>query len=234
MTEQIQYPKIDLIERDAEIDLMREMSRSVIETGERRVLYFEAGGGLGKTRLLQDYPKIVAQDASRMLVADVIDMYDFENWRPIEIERKIVNSLRLAARSRIAKNDIDAIFLEYKKAYSYYHAIQGVLHVATMQAEGSVILMCLISFQVGSRGDCCLAECMPGLPRVRRMASVVGKHDGNPVTRFFRSKYIHEFTRSVMKVCTQTGLDRNRKSGSNTLIDIGLATSPLPESDLSQ
>src|SRR5262245_17327027 len=99
MTEKSQFPKIDLIERDIEKKLICDSVREVVE-GASRVLYFEARGGLGKTRLLQDYPVIVAQDSLHVLTADTIDMYDFENRKPIEIERKIVDSLKTAAKKQ--------------------------------------------------------------------------------------------------------------------------------------
>src|SRR4051794_24529260 len=105
-----QVPKIYLIDRDKEMELMRKLSREAA-SGENRVLYFEARGGLGKTRLIQDYPKIVERADLRILVADIVDMYDFENRKPIEIERKIVASLKVAALSQdISETELDDIF----------------------------------------------------------------------------------------------------------------------------
>lgn len=140
MTEQSFLPKISLIDRDNEITLLLEKTREVI-AGERRVVYFEARGGLGKTRLLHDYPVLVRNSEGNIpvLVADIIDMYAFENRKPIEFGWRIVNSLIAAAKAHgLADTIIDAIFSQYRYAYDTYHTIRGYSHQATRDAEEGI------------------------------------------------------------------------------------------------
>lgn len=138
MSEGRQYPQIRLVEREKENAKMCELSRAVVNNKTSQILYFQARGGLGKTRLLQEYPRLIQQPPDgqpmELLVADIIDLYDFENWRPIEIERKIVDSLRIAAFNKGISN-FDTIFAEYNRQYKFYQSIRGVSHVAIEKAE---------------------------------------------------------------------------------------------------
>jgi hypothetical protein len=142
MTMQEQILRTDeLIGRETEIEAMRRLSDIVVKTRACHVLYFQAHGGLGKTRLLQEYPKQVDTQALNMLVVDIIDMYDFENRKPIQIERKIVNSLKQAIAGRavpIHTIDPDKIFKEYEQAYDFYRTVRGFSHTATRAAEQNI------------------------------------------------------------------------------------------------
>lgn len=137
MTTDGQFPKTRrLIDRDAEMDLMREVSQLVTDTGKSCVLYLEARGGLGKTRLLKEYRQIVGESSRQMLVSDIVDMYDFENRKPIEVERKLVNSLKKEARQQQMTDElIDKIFHDYEHKYGLYSAIRGFSHESTRRAE---------------------------------------------------------------------------------------------------
>jgi len=134
-----QFPKIELIDRDIEQNEIRELANSVAAMGTSRVLYFRANGGLGKTRLLQESKQIIAQQQPHMLVSDIIDMYDFENRKPIKIERKLVDSLkREYSQKKLPEEQIAQIFSEYEEKYDYFHKIRGVSDQATREAESKI------------------------------------------------------------------------------------------------
>lgn len=83
--------------RDAQKALLREWAAAVA-TGEGcRALYFEATGGLGKTRLLQCLPEIIAASCPAARVAPIVDLYDFEHRSAEAIERRLIDGL--AART---------------------------------------------------------------------------------------------------------------------------------------
>lgn len=58
-----------------------------------RLLSVEAGGGLGKTRLLQCFPEIVRATCPEVRVAPIVDLYDFENRSAEAIEARLIAGL---------------------------------------------------------------------------------------------------------------------------------------------
>lgn len=140
MTEQLQLPRIDLVERDEEITLLRDTTQEVI-AGALRAVYIEARGGLGKTRLLQDYPKLIRNVEGKplVLVAKLIDMYRFEYRKPIEFGRHIVDSLIEAEYpDGLDKAQLEHFFVAYNEAYNKYHTIRGTSQESSRTAELSI------------------------------------------------------------------------------------------------
>jgi hypothetical protein len=83
--------------REAQKALLREWAAAVAADGGCRALYVEATGGLGKTRLLQCLPEIIAASCPGARVAPIVDLYDFEHRSAEAIERRLIDGL--AARS---------------------------------------------------------------------------------------------------------------------------------------
>ena len=69
-------------------------SREIAAEKRCRVLVIEAAGGLGKTRLLEDYPLIVQASCPELRIARIIDLYDFANRSPDAIEQRLIAGLQ--------------------------------------------------------------------------------------------------------------------------------------------
>jgi hypothetical protein len=128
-----------LIDRDAEMNEIRRLADAAVHSGTCRVLYFRANGGLGKTRLLKESKSIIAKDLPQMLVSDIVDMYDFENRKPLEIERKLVDSLKREARQQgMTDEEFEDFFEDYTYKYVFFENIRGFSHKATREAEKNI------------------------------------------------------------------------------------------------
>lgn len=73
--------------------LLREITSRIVTKPHCQVLYFEAPGGLGKTRLLEYYPALVQVEHPELRICPIVDLYSFENRDPAEIEHKLVLGL---------------------------------------------------------------------------------------------------------------------------------------------
>lgn len=133
----------DYIGRDDAKTLLGAATRAVIADPTCCVLYFEGGGGLGKTRLLQLAPDIVRSvlgnggDAVRY--AALIDFYSFENRDPLEIERRLVEGLQQTPGTsqphRLLGGDVQAAFANYHDAYTRYVQAQESRNAARIEQE---------------------------------------------------------------------------------------------------
>jgi hypothetical protein len=84
-----------------------------------QVLLFEAGGGLGKTRLLDGYPTLVALYCPTIRIGPIIDLYDFEHRSATAIEERLIRGLRqTSAREwyRLPPTLVDEAFADYGAA----------------------------------------------------------------------------------------------------------------------
>jgi hypothetical protein len=124
----------DYIGREAIKERLQRASQQAITEARCRVLYFEAEGGLGKTRLLQLYPQIVQEasagtiDAFRQVrVAQLVDFYSFQNRDPNVIERQLIEGLKQSAALewyRLPAAQVDAAFARYTEQQREYERLQ--------------------------------------------------------------------------------------------------------------
>jgi hypothetical protein len=122
----------DYIGREAIKSRLHRASQRAIDNAGCHVLYFEAEGGLGKTRLLQLYPLILqeqgAADAyARMRVAQLVDFYSFQNRDPNVIEQQLIDGLKQSAAAewyRLPAAQVDAAFAPYAEQLHEYERAQ--------------------------------------------------------------------------------------------------------------
>ncbi|NJL54962.1 hypothetical protein HC928_07075, partial [bacterium] len=118
----------EYVGRSKEKDLLISQTRYInasIQSG-CRVIYFEGDGGLGKTRLLQEYPAIVKAQASDIdiRVAAIIDFYEFVNSNPEVIETSLIKGLKYSSNTEqqwycLPDAEVDDAFQSYTV---YYHS----------------------------------------------------------------------------------------------------------------
>lgn len=119
------FPRVSYVGRSSQKELLQRWSTSLDQQAGCRVLYFQAGGGLGKTWLLNSYPAIIEPAGLRLAIADIIDFYNFENRNPNVIERKLLDSLKHAAGRpdnwyHLPAARVDAVFQPYYDFFSEY------------------------------------------------------------------------------------------------------------------
>lgn len=111
------------IGRQIQKEALRFWSQSIAATARCRALSIEAAGGLGKTRLLEDYPAIVREVCPTIRVARIIDLYDFANRSPDEIEQRLIAGLRQTDSyewHRLPAERVAAAFAEYSQVQRAY------------------------------------------------------------------------------------------------------------------
>jgi hypothetical protein len=121
MTTRGQERSESYIGRDAEKALLLEATDEIVNVLSCRAIYFEAAGGLGKTRLLEHYPTLIRDNYPKVCVAQIVDLYDPENRNPIEIERKLIDGLVADWREAgPAREQIKETFGDYYTALDSY------------------------------------------------------------------------------------------------------------------
>jgi tetratricopeptide (TPR) repeat protein len=78
---------------------MATIKRAIRDTGSRRILYFVAGGGMGKTRLLEE----VGQIQKPILCPPIIDLYHQQNHSPGGLRQAIIEGLGTSSFPRYEK-----------------------------------------------------------------------------------------------------------------------------------
>lgn len=124
------------IGRQKQKELLRECSHQVINEPCCRVLYFDAAGGLGKTRMLSLYPEIIlteypddAETLNRLRVARIVDFYHYESRDPNIIEEHLINGLKQETpdeTTRIPAAQVEVIFQPYEDASEAYRRTQEI------------------------------------------------------------------------------------------------------------
>lgn len=109
-----------------------------------RALYVRDEGGLGKTRLLDLAPHIIEHESGlpdtilrRLLIAEPIDFYSYENRRPIAIEQHLIDGLTAADSGqafRAPRADIDRWFAAYDEARAQYVRAEATNSLREMEA----------------------------------------------------------------------------------------------------
>ncbi len=83
--------RLDLIGREKEKEII---NQALGQKQRLRVLYFKGLGGIGKTSLLQYISRFFSQDTSPdYLYTGLIDLYDYDNHSPSNLEGVILNGL---------------------------------------------------------------------------------------------------------------------------------------------
>ncbi len=115
------------IGREDEKNLLRTYTRQILEQPHCRALYFQAGGGLGKTHLLLYYPDIIAtdnkQDTTRLRIAQLVDFYSFESRNPTVIEQRLIDGLKQTEQHewyRLSPSQVDTAFANYTAVLKEY------------------------------------------------------------------------------------------------------------------
>lgn len=80
----------NLVGRQKELDRIK---KCLYARGDRHFLYYYAGGGLGKTRLLEEVQRLVAEAGSEYASTGIIDLYHTDTHATSDVERIIVNGL---------------------------------------------------------------------------------------------------------------------------------------------
>lgn len=121
------------IGREDEKRLLRTYTRQIMEQPYCRALYFQAGGGLGKTHLLLHYPGIIADDSeqvtTRLRIARLVDFYNFESRNPTVIEQRLIDGLKQTEQQewyRLPAPQVDAAFADYAAALQEYRRIREI------------------------------------------------------------------------------------------------------------
>jgi tetratricopeptide (TPR) repeat protein len=128
----------EYIGREEEKDLLRHYARRIIRESRCYALYFEAGGGLGKTRLQELFPQILEEvpaidDAlahGRLCVAGIVDFYSFESRNPNVMEQRLIAGLKRVDMIhnssdadewyRLPAEQVDEAFVFYYQALDAY------------------------------------------------------------------------------------------------------------------
>jgi tetratricopeptide (TPR) repeat protein len=121
------------IGREVHKTLLRTYTARVAEEERCYVLYFEAQGGLGKTRLLQLYPQVLEDQHTSLppvsrdvRVCQIVDFYSFQNRDPVVIERQLIDGLKQSEAAewyRLPAEQVDSIFgLYFMRLIDYQQA----------------------------------------------------------------------------------------------------------------
>jgi tetratricopeptide (TPR) repeat protein len=115
------------IGRESQKELLRQWTQTVTQEPRCAVLCFLAGGGLGKTRLLEHYPWLAKAVSSTLRWAGIIDLYDYESRSPDVIERKLIDGLHTIPPGlpQIPSEAITAAFQEHARLYEEYVQVRG-------------------------------------------------------------------------------------------------------------
>lgn len=111
-------------------------SREIATEKRCRALVIEAAGGLGKTRLLEDYPLIVQANCPELRIARIIDLYDFANRSPDAIEQRLIAGLQQSQDDqwyRLAPDEFATCFQSYLQAYTAYVQARAAANDAQLQ-----------------------------------------------------------------------------------------------------
>ncbi len=120
------------IGREDQKNLLRAYTRQILEQPCCRALYFQAGGGLGKTHLLLHYPQIVdniGQDIRRLRIANLVDFYSFETRNPTVIEERLIDGLKQTDQRewyRLPAPQVDESFTDYSAALQEYRRTREI------------------------------------------------------------------------------------------------------------
>lgn len=82
--------RIRMVGRQDELERLR---RCLHARGERHILYYWAGGGLGKTRLLEELQRMVEKAGPGYHSTGIIDLYHTDTHSTSDVERAIVEGL---------------------------------------------------------------------------------------------------------------------------------------------
>lgn len=118
----------EYVGRHEEIRLLLETAKQVANAPICRALYFEAQGGLGKTRLLEDSPQLIKMVSRNFFTSDLVDMYDYANRETTWIERRLVLGLRQQhpqQTDRLPRTVVDQYFRAYYETYEQYTSNQS-------------------------------------------------------------------------------------------------------------
>lgn len=86
-------------------------------------IYIEAQGGLGKTRLLEDCPTIIAEAFPEIRAPAMIDIYDYANHNTTRIEYQLVQGLQAEYPGqpfRLPEDQVRRFFDRYDTLYAHY------------------------------------------------------------------------------------------------------------------
>lgn len=119
------FPRISHVGHTKQKKLLQYWSVAFADEPRCHALYFQAGGGLGKTWLLNSYPEIVQAVAPDLRIAAIIDFYNFENRNPHVIESKLIQSLKKAPEQAqpwycLPAQQVDIAFKAYTEFYRRY------------------------------------------------------------------------------------------------------------------
>jgi hypothetical protein len=91
-----------------------------------RAIYIEARGGMGKTRLLQEYPLLVGEYVPDLYVTDVVDFYDIVSRNAEFIETSLIHGLRRLLDNKdnkphdVSEDEAKAVFQPYWEYHAKY------------------------------------------------------------------------------------------------------------------
>lgn len=118
--------------RDEQKALLQQETRTIAEqpTTPCRVVYIESSGGLGKTRLLAEYPTLVQPVAPDVRIARLVDFYQFLSRTPDAIESALINGLKQTGDAtasdwcHLPPADVEAAFASYDRVHRAYQQAQ--------------------------------------------------------------------------------------------------------------
>jgi len=108
--------RLDLIGREKEKEII---NQALSQKGRLRVIYFKGQGGIGKTSLLQYISQLFQNsDSPDYLYSGLIDLYDYDNHSPGNLEGAILNGLMTdlgRERSKPLPDYLRSAILDYQR-----------------------------------------------------------------------------------------------------------------------
>lgn len=116
------YVQVPYTGREPQKQMLLHWAQHIAHHDTSHALYFQADGGMGKTWLLRSCPDILQNAVPNLLIARIVDFYNYESRTPDAIELNLIEGLKQTADRwyRLPADEIDTLFAEYRRVYAGY------------------------------------------------------------------------------------------------------------------
>lgn len=116
------YPRVPYIGREPQKQTLLHWAQHIVDHDTSHALYFQADGGMGKTWLLRSSPDILHEAVPHLIIARIVDFYNYESRTPDAIELKLIDGLKRTAGQwyRLPADEVETQFAEYHRIYAGY------------------------------------------------------------------------------------------------------------------